>query len=169
MLTHGVVALEQLFPEERTDGGPLSPRFVFDSLDGITVQRDSVRWHLLSIARLSLGLGGNPVGEEEPAWDPTWAAPVIRGEDEYLWTGAPIDREGHIFDAVTLHERWQDVPPDLLPGIERVGGVDAWLTVDSWWPRVRGRLGACREGARACRLGAAGRLAPIMARHVPPG
>jgi hypothetical protein len=139
-LAHGAVNLRAYFPDEYRHPDSTGDDWFDDRLGAIASQQANVRWHLQTLARLTLAVDAATSGAEplatEQAWDAAWAGPVIRGEDEHFWLGAETDRDSHILDVIRRHEHWDVIYPDELPALERIGGVEAWLEVEQWWPRV---------------------------------
>ena len=99
---HGVLDLAHFFPDETFDVSHHvreDPPF-HDAQVDVLQQQENVRWHLLSLARLSdhLPNDGHPRRQWAPAegWDPRWVQPAIRAPSELVWLGGSIDYEMHI-------------------------------------------------------------------------
>ena len=116
-MTHGVLDLASLFPDDvpartrkktPTDSDPFH-----DTLDEVLEQQRNVRWHLLSLGRLSLARdeAEPPRTDWQPheGWDPSWSQPALQGPDGIvLWLGAPADLVPYITVEMQRFARYED-------------------------------------------------------------
>ncbi|MGA2512793.1 MAG: hypothetical protein ABSG37_04150 [Candidatus Limnocylindrales bacterium] len=99
---HGVLDLSHFFPAERFEVSHhvREDTPFHDAQVDVLQQQENVRWHLLSLARLSDHLpdGSHPRSRWAPAegWDARWVQPVIRAPSELVWLGGSTNYETHI-------------------------------------------------------------------------
>lgn len=140
---HGVLDLAQFFPLdefEARDHLVAEPAF-HDSLLDVLQQQDNVRWHLLSLARLSDHLpdGGQPRSGWAPAegWDPRWVQPVIRAPSELLWLGGSTNYETHIESLMQRAARPEGIFKETpLSELTLPHGMSP-TEFEDWWRQAR--------------------------------
>jgi hypothetical protein len=140
---HGVLDLAHFFPAESFDVSHHvreDPGFHDAEVDVLQQQRN-VRWHLLSLARLSDHLpdGGVPEPGWAPGegWDPRWAQPALRAPSELVWLGGATDYETHIHPLAQRGARPEDVFGDKpLTELTLPRGMKLPEYVE-WWRQAR--------------------------------
>lgn len=138
---HGVLDLSHFFPADtfavslhvRED-----PPFHDAEVD-VRRQQENVRWHLLSLARLSdhLPEGGKPRAGWAPGegWDTRWAQPALRDPSGgALWLGASSNFEARITPMMQRYERFEDVPDGGSLHDYNLDGVRPKRFTEQWWP-----------------------------------
>ena len=117
-MQHGVLDLQHFFPAdefESRDYLVASPAF-HESASDVAQQQENVRWHLVSLARLSDhlkdGRGPRPNWEPSASWDPRWVQPVLRAPTELVWLGGRTNEEAHIDPLVQPFARPEDALKD---------------------------------------------------------
>lgn len=135
-LGHGALDLQAFFPADHGRAGTVEHEWFADELAWVATQQANVRWHLITLARLSLEHLSAAQRDVQPehGWQTSWAGPAISGEREILWLGAPTNFEAHIHDVMATYPRHQDVPAAEFSSLERRDGFEASLKVDEWWP-----------------------------------
>ncbi len=140
---HGVLDLAHFFPAETfevSDHVREDPGF-HDAQVDVFQQQENVRWHLLSLARLSdhLPEGGTPEPGWAPGegWDPRWAQPALRAPSEIVWLGGATDYEAHISPLVQRAARPEDIFKDKpLTELTLPRGMKVPEYVE-WWRQAR--------------------------------
>lgn len=146
---HGVLDLQHFFPNdefESRDHLVAAPAFHDSPLD-IAQQQVNVRWHLLSLARLSdhLDDGREPRRGWEPcpSWDPRWVQPALRAPAELVWLGGVTNQETHIEPLMQHAARPEDMfkqtPLDELKlpfGMKPKAYRDWWLRARAAYERI---------------------------------
>jgi len=133
---HGIIDLVGLFPENEPDWrGDLGDDRFEDTAWEVLAQQDNVRWHLLTLARLSQERerAGRPRADRRPhdGWDPAWAQPAIWCPTEVIWLGATTHYEARILNDMQKY-----------PTFEAAAAADSevpdWSKekeiVERWWP-----------------------------------
>ncbi len=138
---HGVVDLASMFPDDArytADLGEHLGDWFQDSADEVLQQQLNVRWHMISLARLSAhrhdAQPPRPAWRPHEGWDRAWSAPVLQASGSALWIGARSNFHAHITDEMQRYPRLEDVP--------RAGSLSEWDTgryttkqfTDEWWP-----------------------------------
>jgi hypothetical protein len=144
-LAHGVIDMERLFPEGlEITWDPGEERFQ-DNTGWVETQQGNVRWHLLSLARLSSERqrAGLPRPDRSPheGWDPAWAQPAIEGPNQLIWLGGATEFESSITVWMRDHPRWEDAPPEERhhhpdPAVQRRVREEWWPAAHAAWLRV---------------------------------
>jgi hypothetical protein len=140
---HGVLDLAHFFPAdafEVSDHVREDPGFRDAQVD-VLQQQENVRWHLLSLARLSDHLpdGGQPRSGWAPdeGWDPRWAQPAIRAPSELVWLGGATNYETHIEPLVQRAARPEDIFKDTpLSSLTLPRGMNPTEYLE-WWCQAR--------------------------------
>ena len=140
---HGVLDIAHYFPEdefESHDHIVASPAF-HDSPRDVEQQQINVRWHLLSLARLSDHLqDGAEVRQgwaPSDSWDPRWVQPVLRAPMELVWLGGRTKQETHIEPLMQHGARPEDVFKDTpLSELKLPFGMKPKAYLE-WWRHAR--------------------------------
>ncbi len=140
---HGVLDLAHFFPLdefESLDYLAAQPAF-HDSPVDVFRQQENVRWHLLSLARLSDHLpdGGQPRSGWVPAegWDPRWVQPAIRAPSGLVWLGGSTNYETHIYPLMERAVRPQDAFKETpLTELALPHGMRP-TEFEEWWRQAR--------------------------------
>ena len=138
---HGVLDLAHFFPADTFDVSHHvreDPPF-HDAQVDVLQQQENVRWHLLSLARLSdhLPEGSKPRAGWAPGegWDPRWAQPALRDPSGgALWLGASSNFEARITPLMQRYERFEDVPDGGSLRDYNLDGVRPKRFTEQWWP-----------------------------------
>ena len=140
---HGVLDLSHFFPAETFDVSHhvREDTPFHDAQVDVLQQQLNVRWHLLSLARLSDHLpdGSQPRSGWAPAegWDPRWAQPAIQSPSELLWLGGSTNYETHIMPLVRRAARPEDVFKETpLSGLTLPPGMSP-TEYQEWWRQAR--------------------------------
>lgn len=140
---HGVLDLAHFFPGdtfEVSDHVREDPGFNDAQVD-VLRQQENVRWHLLSLARLSDHLpdGGQPRSGWTPdeGWDPRWAQPAIRAPSELVWLGGSTNYETHIRPLMQRAARPEGVFKETpLSDLTLPHGMSP-TEFEEWWRQAR--------------------------------
>jgi hypothetical protein len=140
---HGVLDLAHFFPAESfevSDHLREDPGFIDAQVD-VLQQQENVRWHLLSLARLSDHLpdGDRPRCGWAPdaGWDQRWAQPAIRAPSELVWLGGATSYETHISPLVQRAARPEDILNDKPLGTLTLPRGMSPAEYAEWWRRAR--------------------------------
>jgi hypothetical protein len=147
---HGVLDLARLFPDDlfEPDVSPVEGDRFHDGHEDLLRQQALVRWHLLSLARLSTqreeAQPPRPGWEPHEGWDPAWAQPVLADpvDGTSLWLGGRSLFESRIEPDMREVARYEDrhpgVPRDRLLASLAGDDLGGWATpaeyIDEWWP-----------------------------------
>ncbi len=143
LLDHGVLDLAHFFPDEPfASTENLLAQDFHDPRGDVLAQQANVRWHLVSLARLSAGSSGPEPGQT--SWNPTWSQPAVRNsEGDVIWLGAPTAAECWIPRVVQRYSRCEDAPDDPKRADTPLGihietyGEAWWATAHASWQRVQ--------------------------------
>jgi hypothetical protein len=140
---HGVLDLAHFFPAdafEVSDHVREDPGFSDAQVD-VLKQQENVRWHLLSLARLSDHLpdGGRPQSSWAPdeGWDPRWAQPAIQAPSELVWLGGATNYETHISPLVRRGARPEDIFKDIALSELTLPRGMSLTEYKEWWRQAR--------------------------------
>ena len=142
---HGVLDLAHLFPEDAAAAEATYEHRFRDPIAEVLTQQDNVRWHLLTLARLSAmreAAGPPPPGTTAPAgWDPAWAQPALQAADgDLVWLGGTSYVETHVRPAMRRYEGVEQARRDGAFGGMTVDPAERDETDEVWWAAARGTL-----------------------------
>jgi len=138
-----VLDLAHFFPAddfEVSDHAWEDPGF-HDAQVDVLQQQENVRWHLLSLARLSdhLADGAQPRSGWTPAegWDPRWVQPVIRAPSELVWLGGSTNYETHIRPLMQRAALPEGVFKETLLSEHTLPHGMSPAQFEEWWRQAR--------------------------------
>jgi hypothetical protein len=140
---HGVLDLAHFFPADAFEVSHHvreDPPF-HDAQVDVLQQQENVRWHLLSLARLSdyQPKGEKPLAGWTPGagWEPRWAQPALRAPSELVWLGGSTYHETHISPLMQRAPRPEGVFGDKPLGELTLPHGIGPAEYAEWWSQAR--------------------------------
>lgn len=138
---HGVLDLAHFFEADAFDVSDHvreDPGF-HDAQVDVLQQQANVRWHLMTLARLSderdRAAAPRPGWLPHDGWDPGWAQPVLLDPTGgALWLGASSNFEMRITPLMQRYARFEDVVKGGSLSEYNLAGVTRKQFTEQWWP-----------------------------------
>lgn len=138
---HGVLDLAHFFEADSFDVSDHvreDPGF-HDAQVDVLQQQANVRWHLMTLARLSderdRAAPPRPGWLPHDGWDPAWAQPVLLDPTGgALWLGASSNFEMRITPLMQRYARFDDVVKGGSLSEYNLAGVTRKQFTEQWWP-----------------------------------